>query len=643
MNSIFKLIFILNIIFAGFLHGQTIQELEKLKNEYEGVLERQSLQKPSEVTEAEKTVKSTVLPDKLVYSRKDVESLLINTQKLIDEMNSLNDTLNRMPNIGYDIFTKRDSIPFWQNIPIPQNYVLGPGDEIIISIWGETNSYISHKINREGEIYVENVGILNLSDKNLNEAKKYTVSKFSKVYSTLSGSNPKSFIDLSIGELKSINVHFVGFVNIPGVHMLHPFSNLISGITQAGGIDMKGSLRSIKVFRNNKKIITLDLYDYLFQAQSLNEIRLMDQDIVLVSPRISKIPLNGEVLMPGYYETKENESLKDLLFYAGGKLSSAADIIFIYNKSLSGSSQIIKNNKAYSKTIISGDSIFVSKNPDDKTFIRINGQVKNPGVYPYEKNMLLSELLEVSMVYKDEQYLKTVDLSKIIVNRVNPEGNDPILHTINLIKSDFVLQSGDHVNIPKNKFYDKVEVVKVTGEVKNPGIYSVNNLKSLNSIINAAGGFTINALDSGVEVFRDSLMVSWSNDNVPLFDGDSINVLKKSGAVLVKGEVNKAGYLTYKKGDSVKKYINRAGGYNAFADPKDIYVIYPNGTAIPYRAIRKIKVIEGSTIIINPRNISGSSRGISGWQIVGEISTRAGSIATTVLSLILISNQINAN
>ena len=642
MKFTFYITFLFILIFPSFLSAQTIQELEKLKNEYENVLERQSLQKPSEVSEAEKTVKSTVLPDKLVYSRKDVESLLINTQKLINEMNSFEDSLTRMPNIGYNIFTKRDSIPFWQNIPIPQNYVLGPGDEIIISIWGETNLYFSQKINREGEIYVENVGILNLSDKNLSEAKKYTVSKFSKVYSTLLGTNPKSFIDLSIGELKSINVHFVGLVNIPGVHMLHPFSNIISGITQAGGVDSRGSLRSIDVFRNNKKIITFDLYDYLFQAKSLSEIRLMDQDLVLVSPRTSRVPLNGEVLIPGYYEMKKNESIENLLFYAGGKLSSASNTIFIYNKYPPGYSRAVKNNIASTSKIIPGDSIYVSKNSEIHSFVSVNGQIRNPGIYPYEKNMLLSNLLNNAMIYEDEEYLKTVDLTKIKINRINPEGPDPIPLTVNLNINDLVLLNGDHINIPKNQFYENVEVVNVTGEVINPGMYPVNNLKSLKKVISAAGGLTPNALSQGVEIFRDSLMVGWKNDDIILFDGDSINVLKKSGVVLVKGEVNNEGYLAYRKGYSIKQYINKAGGFNAFADPKDVFVVYPNGMAVPLRGIRRTKVVEGSTIVVNQRNISSPTTP-SGWEIIGRFSSQAGSLATTIISLILISNQINGN
>ena len=127
--------------------------------------------------------------------------------------------------------------------------------------------------------------------KNITDSKKYIISKFSRVYSTLVGETPKSFIDLTLGELKSINVHFVGLVNVPGVHMIHPFSTIITGLIQSGGVNQNGSLRKIKIIRNKKIIDIIDIYDYLINGKSLSDVRLIDQDIVYIPPRISKIPI----------------------------------------------------------------------------------------------------------------------------------------------------------------------------------------------------------------------------------------------------------------------------------------------------------------------------------------------------------------
>ena len=167
----------------------------------------------------------------------------------------------------------------------------------------------------------------------------------------------------------------------------------------------------------------------------------------------------------------------------------------------------------------------------------------------------------------------------------------------------------------------------------------MNNLTTLATVLDLAGGYTSYALKNGVEVFRDSLKIAWEKDTFFLHTGDSLNVLKKSGLVFVNGEVNVPGYVTYKKGDSIKKYIKRAGGYSAFAETKDVLIIYPNGTAIPKSGWSSPKVIEGSTIIVNQRTISGSSEEATGLEIFNAISSQATNVATTLLTLMLLINQ----
>mgnify|MGYP001320866457 CR=1 FL=1 len=137
-------------------------------------------------------------------------------------------------------------------------------------------------------------------------------------------------MDITLGELKSVNVHFVGFVNIPGVHMIHPFSNVVTGLTQAGGIDIMGSLRSIQVIRNGEFIGMVDLYNYMFLGQTVGDIRLLDQDIIFVPPRKSTIPLTGRVKKPGFYEIIENESLEDLIKISGGTDIRSGRMLFVY-------------------------------------------------------------------------------------------------------------------------------------------------------------------------------------------------------------------------------------------------------------------------------------------------------------------------
>tara|TARA_Y100000768_G_scaffold388808_1_gene387385 strand:+ start:23141 stop:25069 length:1929 start_codon:yes stop_codon:yes gene_type:complete len=636
-----KILLFVIFLINQLLLSQTLQELERLQSEYNKALDRQALQKPSSISKAEETVKSIALPDKLIYSRKDVESLLVNTEKLLEQLRFFEDSTNKMPYVGYDFFTKRDSIPFWQNIPISKNYVLGAGDEVIISVWGESNSTFNKTINRDGQIFLEKIGVLYLSGKSLEEAKQHIISKFSRVYSTLLTSSPKSFIDLTLGELKSINVHFVGYVNIPGVHIVHPFSNVISGLIQAGGVDNKGSLRNIKIIRNNELISTLDLYDYLIKGKSLSEIRLMDQDIIYVPSRKSTVSITGRILNPGYYEILDEEKLDDLIKYAGGRATKSSNYTFVYkDKNPSNDGFMLDDSKTSNFSISEGDSVHIPLKPDFKRFVNIQGKIKNPGKYPYNPKMKMSDLLNATMSIDDKDFYQSINLSNITIFRKNPADKKPLMINTS-IEEDISLKNGDLITIRPNKFFEDIESIKITGEINIPGIYPVNNLTTLSNIIEISGGFTNFALKDGIEIYRDSLRIGWLDKSFILKDGDSLNVLKKSGLVLIEGEVNVPGYVSFKKNESVKKYINKAGGFTSFAEKKNIYIIQPNGISMPISSWRSPKVKEGSTIIVNQRKISGKED-ISGWEAFSLVSSQAGNIATTLLSLSLIINQNNS-
>ena len=560
-NTINYYIIFFLIFFSSIIHAQTLNEIERLKSEYERALNRQSLQKSSEVTDAEKRANSTALPNKLVYSRKDIESLLINTQKLIDELNSLEDSTRKLNYAGYNFFTRRDSIPFWQNMPIPKNYKLGPGDEVIISLWGEVESYNSETINRDGQIFIKDIGIINLSGKSLLDAKNYILSIFSKKYSTLVGSNPKSYIDISLGELKALNVHFLGAVNIPGVHIIHPFSNVISGLIQSGGVDNSGSLREIKILRNGKIINVVDIYEYIFSGNSFMNIKLMDQDIVFVPPRLSTIAISGRVKKPGYYELLKNETISDLINYSSGFESRASQTIYLQRyDNLNSKSLLINLNNNSKLNLFNGDSLHVPILKSEDKYIFVDGHIKNPGKYPFQDGMHLDRLLELTLS-TDSDFIKTLNYSKAIIYRKNPNDINPIRKEVNMLDGKkIVLKSGDHVTFLNNEKYEKIQFVRITGEVKIPGSYPVNKLTKLNEIIKMAGGFTEDALENGIEIFRDTLKIRWDEKSFVLDDRDSINVLKKTGLILVTGEVNSPGYYNFNKNLSIKSTLLKPVG-----------------------------------------------------------------------------------
>ncbi len=633
----------------SFSVAQSFRDLEKLKTQYKEALEKQTLQKPSDIHEAEKTAQSTALPDKLVYSRKDIESLLVNTENLLERLAFLEDSIEVMPYIGYDIFTKRDTMPFWQNIPTPKNYNLGPGDEIIIAVWGEAESYETQTINRDGQIFIEKIGVVSLSGKSLERAKRYLLTRYSKVYSTLAGKNPTSFLDITLGEMKSVNVHFVGYVNIPGVHMVHPFSNVISGLSQAGGVDITGSLRDIQIIRNGEPIGSFDIYSYFLKGHFPPDGRLMDQDVVYVPPRHSTLAITGRVKKPGYYEGKTGESLQQVFSFSGGLDAKSSENIFLYRQKedalTSPLARLISKNDLDLFNIQDGDSLYIPVKTDQPLSITIKGQVKRPGEYPYEKNITLLELIEATGSLGDSDFIQTMDLNRVSVYRRNSDGTAPQTFLFDLSGLDrssshnIILHNFDQISIPRGKKFKPIESVQITGEVHHPGIYPVNELGTLKKVIQQAGGLTPQALDSGISIFRDSLQIAWESMAFPLQKGDSLHVSKKSGVVTVLGEVNNPGYITYKKGKNIKEYIRSAGGYSAYANPGDVVVIHPNGIAIPKRRFFSPKVIEGSTIMVYQQSLLESANKTTGWDAFIQVSGQATSVVTTILTLILLSKQ----
>ena len=387
-----------------------------------------------------------------------------------------------------------------------------------------------------------------------------------------------------------------------------------------------------------------DLYSYLLKGKSLSDVRLMDQDVVFVTSRISTVPIGGEVSRPGYYELREGETVNDLLNFAGGKNRFSNPNTFLFRKTYSSSEAdyYLTDEEALSFKILQGDSIHVPQSPNIEKYVQIEGQIRGSGRYPYKTGMTLKKLIALTMSTNDMDFVKTMDLSKVIVYRKNPEGIEPLRITVNLIKNDFEILNGDYINIPKSELNAPIQKVSISGEVKNPGLIALDSQTTLEEAIEIVGGLTDDALPTGIEVFRDSLKVAWQNKDLLLLEGDSINVLKKTGLIYVKGEVNNPGYISFNKKYSLMKYIDLAGGFTSFAEDRNIYITYPNGTSDNSSKFFAPKVVEGSTIHVKERSLSGHMGEVSRSNF-SQLTAQAGSFATTLLSLMLIMNQLNGS
>lgn len=202
------------------------------------------------------------------------------------------------------------------NIPTPENYRLGPGDEVIIDVWGTSENTVRETISPEGSIMVENIGPIYLSGMNMEEAERYLRHEFSKIYAAISGES--AHIKVTLGKIRSIMVNVMGEVEVPGTYRLSAFASVFHALYRAGGVNRIGSLRTIQVVRSGMKVADVDVYEYIMKGKLTDDIRLSEGDVILVSPYENLVGISGKVKRPMIYEMKHGESLATLIGYTGG-------------------------------------------------------------------------------------------------------------------------------------------------------------------------------------------------------------------------------------------------------------------------------------------------------------------------------------
>ncbi|MCH8328478.1 MAG: SLBB domain-containing protein, partial [Candidatus Marinimicrobia bacterium] len=495
---------------------------------------------------------------------------------------------------GYDFFNDRTRVELWENLPAPASYRLGAGDEIVISLWGDSKLRATKSISRNGTIFISEVGLVSLTGKTITEAQAYLRSKFSQVYATLRGSKPSTFMDVSLGKLKLINVTFLGEVSNPGVHALHPFSRGITGLIQAGGIITTGSLRAIQIIRDTKIVATIDLYAYLLKGSAVSDIQLQDQDIIFVPVRHTTIKVEGKVKRPLIYESLQGESIADMLDYCGGRTPDASNTIEI----TSITSDLDRDNDEDILRIIylplssakntlakDGDIINVREIlPVDKE-VYIFGQVKRPGVFGFQESMRLMDLLELAGGINDESYWKSVytERAELIRRDENSDYSITISIDLNALRDgdesqNLELENLDQVIIRSNPYFAPPRNVSVQGEVKVPGVYAIRrDGETLEEIFQRVGGFNPRAFQEGIRMQRDGIRVILSDYSIRVAGGDSIFVPFHPGVVRVIGEVYTPGLIHYSPDLDLHDYIESAGGFTPTAAKKQLSVTYANG------------------------------------------------------------------
>ena len=512
---------------------------------------------------------------------------------MLDEKPQAQEVAQQDAVFGRNIFNTRN-LTFEPNVNIatPPNYRLGPGDEVVIDIWGASQNTIRQQISPDGTINLEQLGPVFLSGMTVDRAQQYLTDELRKIYSDQSNQ-----IRVTLGNTRTIQINVMGEVVQPGTYALSAFSTVFHALYRAGGVSNIGSLRNVKVSRGGKIVATVDVYQFIMQGKTRDDIRLEEGDVIIVPAYDALVQITGNVKRPMRYEMKKDETLSTLLKYAGGFTSDA------YTKSL----RIVRQNgKEYQVNTVDDTDYSVCKMHDGDVVtaeaildrftnkLEVRGAVYRPGIYELGGKLnTVRELVEKAdglmadaftgraVLYREREN-KTREVKQIDIRAIM-EGTQP----------DIPLQKNDVLYIPSIHDLEDLGNVQIFGEVAHPGDYPYADNMTLEDLVITAGGLRESASVVRVDVARrvkdpkstESSATIGQTYSFGLKDGfvvdgepgftlqpyDQVFVRRSPGYsaqqnVTVSGEVLYGGtYALTTKSERISSVIAKAGGATPFA------------------------------------------------------------------------------
>ena len=385
------------------------------------------------------------------------------------------------------------------NIPAPADYVLGAGDQVIIDVWGASQMTFDNLISPDGFIVIEGAGRVKLAGLTVAEADKYVNRILNEYYNG-------SSVSLSIGETRNVKVEIVGEVVAPGSYTLSAFSTLFNALYMAGGISDLGTLREINVYRNGKSVSKIDVYDYILNGNNTGNIRLQDNDLIVVGPYNAIVNIQGKVKRPMMYEMKKDETLSKLLSYTGGLTGDAYDknIRVIRKNGREYSIHTIEKAAFGSFSLVDGDSIYVdSIIPRFSNMVEIKGAVFHPGMYQVDGNIrTVLDLIDVADGLCEDAFLARAVMHRRKADRRLEVLSVDIEGILNGTSPDVELRKEDVLFIPSMTEMRGQETLKISGEVNFPGVYEFAEHTTLEDFVLQAGGLTNVASTAKIDIYR---------------------------------------------------------------------------------------------------------------------------------------------
>lgn len=512
---------------------------------------------------------------------------------------------------GYSFFKpKQDEFTSQTDVPVGPEYVVGAGDLLIVTVWGSLNGTYKVEVNRSGEIVIPKVGAVKVAGQTFGELPSLLKNHIARIY--------KDFqLNVNMGKMRLVKVFVVGEVESPGDYNISSLSTLISALSAAGGPTKNGSLRNIRINRNGKTIETVDLYDFFLKGDQGKDIRLQPGDTVLV-PVIGKVAgVAGNVRRPAIYELKGESTLKDLLALSGGINPTGylqrvqmyrvqahdKKVVTDFSLDLSG-----KSTEEITAGIPIQDLDLVKVLSIDgvlRGYVRLEGHVVRPGDYALKPGTRVSSLIE-SDTLLPEYHAAAGQIIRLFPPDLHPE---VIFFDVSKAVQgepghDLELKEFDRVKIFAKREMEEVPVVKVSGEVQNPGPYRYMENMTVRDLLMQAGNVKLSAYLKNAEVTRlqrtgDAVSsysmtidlgkaMDGSDDNIKLQPFDELTVRRipnwaeaTDRYVTLKGEFVFPGTYPISKGERLSSVIARAGGFTDLA--------YLKGTRFTRESARKLQ------------------------------------------------------
>ena len=536
---------------------------------------------------------------------------------------------------GYDLFYTSRGFKMESSMTAYSDYQVGPGDEIVIAMWGDVELREVLKVSNEGTIYLRNVGLVSVNGLRLNELEDKLRKMLSRAYITLDPPSgyPRTHLDVSLGKLRPITVFLVGEVFKRGAIKLDSYSTVFTALFNSGGPTAKGSLRNIHVVRNGSIVSTIDIYDYLLTGNKVNDIILKNGDNILVPPRHSSVKLEGEVNTESVYELKPGETMADLIRFSGGLRVTATlerfqierIVPFERRTGIMHSKEVkefrlgsVSNGKPeiYPVTIKDGDivSVFPISNILIN-YVNITGAVLLPGKYALKEDMTLGDLIRETGGVLPEAYL-----NKIHLIRINPDLTTKLfdLDLRDDATMDFRLESSDRIEIYSIWELMEKNTVMISGHVKRSGWTILDRGAKVSDLILMSGGLEdekfrkntylkradlIRYNDDGITtriipIDLEKVLAGDRSEDIELQNRDhlrvyDINVTVFPKSVQIRGMVKEPGVYDLQTNMTVEDLILRSGGfkkgayhYQAEIFRVDPYNISPNSLV----SVHKVRV-----------------------------------------------------